>query len=293
MGLCMLQWLRDRYLAKNPIIAPHATKKSPANETVWLHLWNTAFSNGVGHAAIQVGGDQPKLSDTDDGRYMSLWPEYLPSCSLTAIIPTLAGTAGNLAEDMRAEGDTQNKRCDFDTPSFKVPLTKPESTTRYPDKSIQIKHLDTVAMKVAMDKQNEAIQNGRTVYQLFPNIRPVEYLLHDGPALISHDPIDTYMWVKEKQSEEATLSEMQPKNCTTFARDILRAGGMQLNASKWRPWGITPDELGQEVEREVSGHPEWRAITVYPTDLPCLKSCAPRDESRDAKDHEHTPPQRF
>lgn len=246
----MFQWLRDRYIPKNPIIPPHVTDLPPANETVWLHLWDTSFSNGVGHAAIQVGGDQPKLSDTHDGRYMSLWPEYLPSCSLTAIIPTLAGTARNLTEDMLAEGAIQNTICDFDTPSFVEPTKKPESTTRYPDKSIQIKYLNIEAMKAEMDMQVEAIQEGRTVYQLFPNIKPVEYLLHDGPSLITQDPIDTYMWARSKQSEETALIAMQPKNCTTFARDILRAGGMQLNATKWRPWGLTPDELGQEVETE-------------------------------------------
>ena len=101
-----------------------------------------------------------------------------------------------------------------------------------------------------MDIQSDAIQNGRTVYQLFPNIKPLEYLLQDGPALLGQDPIDTYLWAQAKQSEEGLVNAIQPKNCTTFARDILRAGGMQLNDTRWRPWGITPQELGKAVESE-------------------------------------------
>ena len=246
----MFRWLSYRYIPQKHRIPRQETDLPQKDEAVWVHLWKTEFSNGVGHAAIQVGGDQPKLSDNNEGRYMSLWPEYLPSCSLTAIIPTLAGTASNLVEDMLAEGATQNTICDFDTPSFKVPLTKPESTKRHPDKSIKIEHLNTTAMKAAMDMEIEAIQNGRTVYQLFPNIRPLEYLFADGPSLISQDPIDAYMWAKRQQSEEAMPRAMQPKNCTTFARDLLRVGGMQLNTTKWRPWGLTPDELGEKVENE-------------------------------------------
>jgi len=206
------------------------------SESVFVHLWETS-TNDVGHASIQVG----------DRQYRSLWPA-LPG--LPGIVPSPAETIKHLSADMRREALCNEKSPTIIDSSSYTPEYQRSNplSSKKPTRTFEIKGLDTRSMLAELTKQDRLIENGKTTYQLFPEFRPLDTLLTSGAALISQDPVDLLVHASNRERLEDTLPRRY--NCTMFVRQILNAGGMPTQPKRFPPpWGVTPTELGNEIQR--------------------------------------------
>ena len=221
---------------------PKVIAEVKPSQTVWVHVWDTTV-DGVGHAAIQVGGNKPKMSEDDPGTYMSFWPGVFPSFGPFAIIPGPAAISTLLSADMVQEGSNAPSSFggDFGPLSGNYKVERPLP----PSRSIKIEGLDTGAMLAEMKKQEADIKDGNTTYQLYPKCTLVSDLLANGAAIIGHDPIDCFLSLK---TPNPTANRY---NCTTFTALILNAGGMKIDMLPFRPWGITPTQLGEQIEKKA------------------------------------------
>ena len=217
-------------------------KSAQSSQTVWVHVWDTTV-NSVGHASIQVGGNKPKMSEEDPGNYIGFWPGVFPSFGPFAIIPGPAVISNVLSADMVQEGGNgpSNFGGDFGPQSGTYKVARPLP----PSRSIKIEGLDTDAMLIEMKKQEAAINDGSTTYQLYPKFTPFDDILANGAAMIGQDPIDCFLSLK---NPNPTASRY---NCTTFTAHILNAGGMKIDMLPFRPWGITPTQLGEKIEEKI------------------------------------------
>ncbi|CAM3022538.1 Uncharacterised protein [Legionella steigerwaltii] len=210
----------------------------PPKDT-WVYIWNMT-ANKVGHAAIQVGGSQPKMKEEDPGDYASIHPNGIPSTGLTSVIPLPAHVATNLSEDMETLGASENNAAiDMDTP-FKV---KPilDAKPLPPDHVYHFTNLNNPKMSQHLQQTQEKVKNGDVGYQLFPNVNLVGFF-KDSSSFVSQDPIDVELHRRSRQSKES-----QVYNCTTLVSDVLKEGGLTIKRSGAKPWGITPNGLSDEL----------------------------------------------
>ncbi len=247
----MFAWLSSQlFFAVQKPMPVYSDSKAPKDpeDLVWVHLWDTS-SKGVGHAAIQVGGDIPKRYEADSGRYMSLWPSFFPTSGIFSFIPGPAATAVTMDQDMQLEktnADAPPLIIDFSSPPLLPQLSKPTTQSTYipPTRSIKITGLDTKAILAEMDQQEAFIREGKTTYQLFPQLKPFDMLLIDGPALISHDTMECF--------NQLSTNRLPPRyNCTMFVVHLLKAGGMpNITPNPWQPWGLTPSQLADKIDEQ-------------------------------------------
>ncbi len=253
----MLSWLSAQlFFAEHQRIKKNYKSPQEVSEPVWVHLWETS-ANGVGHAAIQVGGDSPKRSEADPGRYMSLWPALLPTQGIFSFIPGPAEVATTLDDDMRMEEILSKAPLlvtDFSSPPF-LPCLSPsndpsdDNDYKSPTYSIKITGLDTRAMLIEMDKQELLIHEGKTLYQLFSQFQPLSIAVSDGPAIISHDTSESFVHFFKNPIENRLPLAF---NCTMFVAHLLTVGGLKnIIPNSWQPWGLTPLQLGTKIKAEV------------------------------------------
>lgn len=223
---------------------PPPPEPKQGSEPVFVYIWNTSSTNGVGHAALQVGGDSPKYSATDKGTYASFWPGFLPSVGIFSIIPGVAYIATSMGPDMAKEADGMHcASTDFSVPSLPEHDKKIKAEEfKKPDVCLRIEGLDTQAMLRELKKQQSLVEEGRSAYQLFPNVTVVDTLLSQGAALVGQDPVDCH------QALANTDNEKKVYNCTTFTSKILSAGGMKITPNRWSLWGLTPQQLETKIQ---------------------------------------------
>lgn len=216
--------------------------KNQSNSKTWVFIWNTTPKT-VGHAAMQLNGDSPKITEDQPGEYVSLHPQY-PAIGPTTVLPLPSELATTLDEDMKSEGASMfNKNIDMDVLNL-------DSTTSSlpPDQIFEIDGLDTKAMHDEIHKYEEKIDKGDAYYQLLPNVNTLGYLssfLQDASTFINYDPIDIAS-NKNCLFKNKNRDLIHPNNCATLVGDILNKGGMDIHESN-TPWGLTPNELAEQI----------------------------------------------
>lgn len=213
----------------------------------WVFVWNTTSRN-IGHAGMQVGGCKPKHSETDEGEYLSLWPNKIPAFGPTVALPLPARLADTLERDMLDE-DSQNQSTFLSDPelhSLDTPfLVNPNGMP--PDQIYSIPHLNTKAMKTKIASIREAVDTGEQRYQLFPNISLVGFF-RDMGACLSYDPVDMHQLNQNNQRrKKPTYSK---NNCTTLVADILKEGGLHIEQENVF-MGLTPNSLANQIHHHV------------------------------------------
>ncbi|WP_026069302.1 hypothetical protein, partial [Legionella tunisiensis] len=196
----MFEWLKSKIFESNdqsktssnivPSVMPQAVVNGEEDDT-WVYIWNMTAKNGVGHAAIQVGGSQPKMKSEDPGEYISIHPEGIPAVGPTTILPLRAQLAKTLAEDMETQASSKTPIIDdFDSPLQFRPKQGPLSSP--PDQTIKIKNLDTKTMLAQIDQARKKVKTGGMSYQLLPKIN-VWGFFQDAPFFINQDPLDVHL----------------------------------------------------------------------------------------------------
>lgn len=239
----MFQWLKSFFIDRKTTTM-HSTELPQAEPlttpTTWVYVWKMT-QNGPGHAAIQVGGQKPKLEETDPGEYLSIHPYGFPSMGPTTVLPLRGHLARTLTEDMELEAESRHKPMFGDTDAI-IPFQE-QTTPLAPDETIKIEHMDTSAMLREMEQTNRDVSSGRVGYQLFPNINLLKFF-KDAPAFIAQDPIDVEM--HRRFLTKADQHDIKARNCTTLVSNILNIGGKQIEHSTL-PWGITPNGLSHKL----------------------------------------------
>lgn len=246
----MISWIKSSFEKLTKSSGSAIDDGSNDDQSVWVHIWPTTKEN-VGHAAIQVGGDKPKMKAEDPGKYMSLWPELFPSWGPFAAIPGPATSAKTLKDDMQMEGKHQENHFsnDFSDVHVANPLSFDKKKADLPpEKSYEIKGLDTKSMLAEMDKQEKAMAEGNTTYQLYPQVTVFDDIISHGAATVSMDLIDARPSLRQSALDENT----KRYNCTTFAAHLLNTGGMSITNDRFRPWGLTPDRLASKIDQELN-----------------------------------------
>lgn len=218
----------------------HEPKVSEHPKDTWVFIWNMT-ADKVGHAAIQVGGSQPKMKDEEPGEYASIHPEGIPSTGITSVLPLPAHLATNLSEDMETLGASKNTSfIDMDNPPK---IISEQENPLPPDEVYHFKDLNTAEMSKHIQKTQKKVENGEVGYQLFPNVNVLGFF-KDSSAFISHDPVDIEMHRRVSQGKK---SNTEVYNCTTLVSEVLNEGGLPIRQSKAKPWGITPNGLSSEI----------------------------------------------
>ncbi|MDX1838651.1 hypothetical protein DIZ81_12430 [Legionella taurinensis] len=220
---------------------PPTQPPSKKQQNSYVYIWLKTL-NGPGHAAIQIGGSEPKLNAGDEGDYGSIHPQNLPSMGPLAVLPLKADMAESLTQDMLLEASADQKMVtnDMDTPPF---FTQEERMPKQPDLTFEIDHLDTNAMHQRLQQLKADIAEGRMRYQLLPRV-DVARFFQDTPHFIAYDPIDIHLQMVKQRQLPAPPSKVT--NCSTLVADVLNAGGASIQTNK--PWGITPDSLADALQ---------------------------------------------
>ncbi|QRN02884.1 hypothetical protein GH742_02805 [Legionella sp. MW5194] len=207
----------------------------------YVYIWLKTV-NGPGHAAIQIGGSEPKLNADDAGDYGSIHPQNFPSMGPLAVLPLKADMAESLTQDMLLEASADQKMItnDMETPPF---FTQAERAPKQPDLTFEIDHLDINAMHQRLQQVKADIAEDRMRYQLLPRV-DVARFFHDTLHFIAYDPIDIHLHMEKQRQLPAPPSKVT--NCSTLVADVLNAGGANIQTNK--PWGITPDGLADELQ---------------------------------------------
>lgn len=207
-----------------------ATDKDPSG-TAKVYVWDM-HSDDCGHVSIEV----ENKGQTD---YFSLRPDSLPSVGPLTIIPLQATLARNLQEDNYA----QAKKINLEDMKSESELNPPP---REPDCVLNVKGLDTEAMKQEMDRLTKSIEEGKTRYQLAPNVNALEYFSKVGTLFASDNVFDMVKKDALPIIEKNALPEVY--NCATVTQQILKSGGAKFEEPKFTmPWGITPNGLADEL----------------------------------------------
>ncbi|MBA2709708.1 MAG: hypothetical protein H0U57_03840 [Tatlockia sp.] len=250
----MFEWLKSLFLPSNQSKAqefnsPLQPKQLPANsKKTYVYFWNLT-PDGVGHAAIQVEGQKPKMNKEDEGTYISIHPYMFPSVGLTTVLPLPASLATTLLEDMESEASAKHKPIHEDSVEIFHTYPKPLA----PDRTFEIDGLDTEAMMKTINNTKEGVDSYKINYQLLPKINLLRFF-RESPSYIAQDPVDMDMHRQCSRKEEDT----KVYNCSTLVSDILKSGGFDIKQSKRMPWGITPNGLADQIEVELTARKECR-----------------------------------
>lgn len=245
----MFEWLKSMVFKSKPTSStkpdfvsfkPQPTSADVEKEDTWVYFWKTTARNGVGHAAIQVGGDQPKMKPEDPGEYISIHPDVIPAIGPTIFLPLPAHLATTLAEDMETQAASRTQLIsDFDS----SPLPLQNLLSIPPDQTIRIKNLDTKAMLAHIEQTRKQVEEGQTTYQLVPKVNMLGFF-QDAPYFISQDPLDVLMNKRFLSGHKKTTN--QAMHCSMLVSEILTSGGAHIAPSKM-PWGITPNNLAEQI----------------------------------------------
>jgi hypothetical protein len=229
-------------------------KKSPLfnNEsTTRVFVWSTT-ARDVGHVAIQVGGNQPKMNENEAGEYISIHPDKFPSFGPTSVIPLPAQVANTLTEDMFIAAASKDKQVIDDPNNLpRIEVSNQKITSLPPDLIYEIKGLDTKKMQTNIQKLKEEVKSGKTVYQLLPKVNIIKLIsnfLEDGSSFIGQDPVDVEL-ARRKHDAHPTEPGLNVYNCATLVADILAAGGKLIEPSR-TPWGLTPNGVADQVSQD-------------------------------------------
>ncbi|HHF7365431.1 TPA: hypothetical protein ACPSKY_000525 [Legionella bozemanae] len=226
-----------------PSIDPSDSQEKKSIETAkdtWVFIWDMT-ADKVGHAAIQVGGSKPKMKNEDPGEYASIHPDKIPSTGLTSVLPLPAHIATNLSEDMETLGASEHASVTELGEPIKIKLK--DASPLPPDHIYHYKNLGTSEMSKHIEQAHKKVKTGKMGYQLFPNVNLVG-LFKDSPAFITQDPIDVEL---HRRVAEKKTDNHEVHNCTSFVSETLNKGGLPVNCSKIKPWGITPNGLSDEI----------------------------------------------
>lgn len=220
------------------------TQKKDNQTTTWVYIWNMT-SNGPGHAAIQVGGEKPKFKAEDEGEYISIHPDAFPSVGLTALLPLPAALATTLEEDIEMETLSRLPQGYSSIDDLRPMPVMPSagSASAKPDHTFKLENLDTEAMTAQIKDIRQSVEEGKTGYQLFPNISLLGFF-NSASSFVAQDPIDVEMHRRRLRLDKENSPQVE--NCTSLVRKILKGGGQSIEPSKM-PWGITPDGLAQKI----------------------------------------------
>ncbi len=252
----MFEWLKSLFPQSNKIPPsnfefkpPIEPRQSPTNsKKTFVYFWKTT-PDGVGHAAIQVNGSKPKMTEDDEGTYISIHPSLIPSIGPTIVLPLPASLATHLSADMESEGaHTQNL-----IPEESVSIFPPYPMPLAPDRTFIVEGLDTKAMLERINQTREGVDSGKINYQLLPKVNFMKFF-RELSFYIAQDPVDIEMHRQSTRKEK----ESQVYNCSTLVSDILNSGGLPIKQAKGVPWGITPNGLADEIEAQVAIRNECR-----------------------------------
>jgi hypothetical protein len=221
-----------------------SSQDSPTNEKkdiTWVYIWKLT-SEGVGHSAIQVGGDEPKILEQQSGLYASIWPNSIPSIGPTIMMSLPAEFANTLAEDMSLEASSKENYFNDSHVLSKANLNPSGSS---PTQTFKISGLDTKAMEQFIEEKKAGLVTGSTTYQLLPKIGLSKFL-REGSFFSNLDPIDINLFNKQCPQIESI-----PRNCTTVVMDVLNKGGMRIKSSLF-PWGLTPNNLADQIQASLN-----------------------------------------
>lgn len=208
-------------------------------QNTWVYIWKMT-PDKVGHAAMQVGGCEPKKEKHNPGEYISIHPKLIPSIGPTTLLPLPAGLNDTLTEDMLTEASAPDFIGNSDSPVSFRPEVKDSVA---PDYTFKIPGLNTQAMLAAVETTREEVQTGETAYQLFPKINTLKFF-KEIPHYLNYNPVDIKDCLKNKQKTK--LYGDNRRNCVTLVDDILNAGGMPAMQSN-APWGQTPNGLAEQL----------------------------------------------
>ncbi|RDI46891.1 hypothetical protein [Aquicella lusitana] len=217
------------------------------DKIVWVFIWKMQVDS-VGHAAIQIGGDQPKYTENDPGNYMSIWPKWLPSIGPTKIFPLKSVFANKLTEDQEAQSVRHQTSAQFEV------LAQDIIYKQAPDFVYKLKDLDVDAMQKEAQKIKEGVKQHKVCYQLFPNISLYAWTRNLSPhsvGIIAENPFSGSV-NKQLSKKISKIDRSLPEiyNCTSLVKHFVEIGGGIFSRPRFRtPWEITPDKLASELEK--------------------------------------------
>ena len=239
--------MRDKEFGEKNLDKTEASSCECQGNT-WVYIWKMTAKK-VGHTAIQVGGCKPKFDETDNnGEYISIHPNMVPSIGPTVIFPLPAGLASTLSEDMTAEAGSQNNAMLGELTGIMEPFPPQHiPSSCLPDYTFNIPHLKTNDMRKLITLTRDEVKTGATTYQLLPKINTLGFF-KDIPEYINYNPVDIAK--KPKQSPTSGYYGYNRYNCVTLVSTILATGGMPIQQSNM-PWGQTPNDLIEQLSKNT------------------------------------------
>lgn len=204
-----------------------------------VHVWEMNHEEGrCGHVALEL--IRKNSGEARQSSYLGLWPRFAGSVSLFTLPVPVPGTnsQSSLSCSQRESGDDMEPLLPSD--EIKVYLTDDQYN----------------AMKEKMDSENKAIENGLVSYCLTPKISFLNFLnfftqkdvvdmQHSCP--ITELPMEHPLIMKDLQG----INNLRSENCSTVATNILKAGGISVEQSRFAPWGVTPTSVGAQLQQQA------------------------------------------
>lgn len=241
----------QKMASKNP------TNPNKKNDPVWVYFWSTT-SRGVGHASFQLGGDNPKFTSDQPGKYHGILPLNMAVYGPLMIAPLKATLSNTVTSDAILEAPRDNT-FDQETPNFALGYSA-DNAESMPDRVYKFSNLNTDIIKAEMEQIEKKVEEGHVRYQLLPHItlftgmmnalnsvssRTIDTLSADPFAELPTPHVTDYL--KKLPRERYSVF-----NCTRLTRHYLEKGGVQLppiSRIKW-PWGITPTGLANQIAND-------------------------------------------
>jgi hypothetical protein len=176
---------------------------------------------GVGHVGIQVGGTKP---GDPGGVYRSVHPT-LPVFGPFIFYPMPLAKATSWVEDAQSEAKSPNQEL------------------RLPDVVFHSNNLDTTAMNSVLDVESH---ERHRKYQLVPGLHPWRFFRRAAED-VTYQPTERLSFWKP-------ISETKVHNCATFVAEVLGAGGVQLQQTRY-PWKMSPNSVMQQLSRDEKFRP--------------------------------------
>ena len=239
------------------MLSENQTDQRKKNDPVWVYFWSTT-SRGVGHASFQIGGDSPKLTADQAGKYHGILPLNMAVYGPLMIAPLKATLSDTVTSDALLEAP-KDHTFDQETPNLSSEFSA-HTTKRMPDRVYKFSNLNTDIIQREMQQIEEKVQSGHVRYQLLPHItlfsgmmntlnsissRTIDTLSADPFAELPTPHVTDY--IKKLPRERYSVF-----NCTRLTRHYLEKGGAQLppiSRIKW-PWGITPTGLANQIAND-------------------------------------------
>lgn len=207
---------------------------SANNYQAKVYIWPTTVGNEegvgtrVGHVSIELGEGREKAGELN---YWSFRPQISALVNpFLGFMPVLGKSVSTIHDDIDHEEASPRE-------THVIAITKQQYEQMYS----------------AMQMMKSEANNGKLLYQLFPNTSILSVVKamasRRGYEEIARCPFSGAKMDDDGRCKEIEdIKQLRAGHCATTAYEILSKGGINVSSpSKIVPWGMTPTEFGNSL----------------------------------------------